>query len=168
MRPLQTPGRLILGTPVHSPRCVVSERQPPTATITSVVEAMDEVPPILVVEDEPLVRLTIVDALEEGGYTILEAADGAAAIEHIGRSDQLRGLVTDIRLGTGPNGWEVARRAREKFDCIAVVYVSGDSAAEWPANGVPQSLVLQKPFASAELVTAVANLLVSSHPSGLH
>ena len=168
MRPLQTPGGLILGTPVHNPRCVVSERQSPTATITSVVEAMDEVPPILVVEDEPLVRLTIVDALEEGGYTILEAADGPAAIEHIGRADQLRALVTDIRLGAGPNGWEVARRAREKFDCIAVVYVSGDSAAEWPANGVPQSLVLQKPFASAELVTAVANLLVSSHPSGLH
>ena len=39
---------------------------------------MDEVPPILVVEDEPLVRLTIVEALQEGGYTVLEAGNGAA------------------------------------------------------------------------------------------
>jgi CheY-like chemotaxis protein len=122
---------------------------------------MDEVPPILVVDDEPLLRLTITEALQEGGYSVLEAADGAAALVEIGRADQLRGLVTDIRMGATPSGWEVAHQAREKFPAVAVVYVTGDSIAEWPANGVPQSAVLQKPFASAELVTALANLLVA-------
>jgi hypothetical protein len=47
------------------------------------------------------------------------------------------------------------------FPAIAVVYVTGDSSSEWSANGVPQSTVLQKPFADAELVTALANLLVA-------
>jgi len=122
---------------------------------------MDVLPPILVAEDEPLVRLSIVDALEEGGYTVLEAKDGADAIKQMDQQDRLRGLVTDIRLGPGPSGWEVAHHAREKFPNLAVVYVTGDSGREWTANGVPQSTVLQKPFASAELVTAVASLLVA-------
>lgn len=122
---------------------------------------MDEVAPILVVEDEPLVRLAMVEALEDGGYRVLQATDGHVAIHEIDRADQLRGLVTDIRMGATPNGWEVAHTAREKFPGLAVIYVTGDSITEWPANGVPQSTVLQKPFASAELVTALANLLVA-------
>ncbi len=122
---------------------------------------MDDVPPILVAEDEPLIRLALVEALEEGGYSVVEAADGRAAWHEIDDAEQLRALVTDIRLGEGHSGWELAQHAREKFPALAVVYVTGDSIAEWPANGVPQSAVLQKPFASAELVTAVANLLVS-------
>jgi CheY-like chemotaxis protein len=122
---------------------------------------MDDVPPILVVDDELLVRLMMVEALAEGGYTVLEAEDGLAALSEIERVDQLRGLVSDIRMGATPNGWEIAQRAREKFPAVAVVYVTGDSIAEWPAHGVPQSAILQKPFASAELVTALANLLVA-------
>jgi DNA-binding LytR/AlgR family response regulator len=70
-------------------------------------------------------------------------------------------LVTDIRMGATPSGWDVAQQAREKFPALAVVYVTGDSITEWPSNGVPQSTVLQKPFASAELVAALANLLVA-------
>lgn len=126
---------------------------------------MDDVPPILVAEDEPLIRLALVEALEVGGYSVLEAADGRSAWNEIDRAEQLRGLVTDIRIGNGPNGWEIAQHAREKFPTLAVVYVTGDSIGEWPANGVPQSTVLQKPFASAELVTALANLLVAQQSS---
>ncbi len=122
---------------------------------------MGEVPPILVVEDEPLVRLIVVEALQEGGYTVVEAAEGHAALSAIDRAEHLRGLVTDIRMGATPSGWEVAQRAREKFPALAVIYMTGDSITEWPANGVPQSAVLQKPFVSAELVTALANLLVA-------
>lgn len=123
---------------------------------------VDDIPPILVVEDEPLVLLTIAEALEEGGYTVLQASDGAAAIKQIDACSVLRGLVTDIRLGSGPDGWEVARHARSKFPCAAIVYATGDSALEWSANGLPQSAILQKPFASAEILAAVANLLVAS------
>jgi CheY-like chemotaxis protein len=128
---------------------------------------MDEIPPILVVEDEVLVRLTIAEALEEGGYTVLQAADGPEAIALIEGTESLRGLVTDIRLGAGADGWEIAHLARVKFPCIAVVYATGDSATEWSANGVPQSAILQKPFASAEIITALANLLVAQQNAPL-
>lgn len=125
---------------------------------------MDDVPPILVAEDEPLVRLTMVEALEQGGYTVLEADDGESALAQIEQLEHLRGLVTDVRIGNGPSGWELAHRAREKFPALAVVYVTADSITEWSANGVPQSTILQKPFADAELVTALATLLVAQPP----
>ena len=129
---------------------------------------MNDLPPILVVDDEPLIRLAIRDALEEGGYHIVEAENGNAALDYISGADELRGVVTDIRMEPGPDGWEVAHRAREKFASLAVVYVTGDSLADWTANGVPLSTALQKPFANAELVTALANLLVAHPPSPPH
>lgn len=126
---------------------------------------MDEVPPILVVEDEPLIRLVMSEALAEGGYTVLDAENGNRALELIEGAELLRGVVTDVRMGSGPNGWEIAQHAREKFPGLAVVYVTGDSMTEWTANGVPLSAALQKPFASAELVAALANLLVAQQPA---
>jgi DNA-binding response OmpR family regulator len=59
----------------------------------------------------------------------------------------------------GPSGWEIGRRARELTPTLPVIYMSGDSAHEWSAHGVPQSIMLQKPFALAQLVTAVTTLL---------
>lgn len=125
---------------------------------------MDETSPILVVEDEFFLRLSLVETLREGGFTVIEAADGDAAIEEIEQAELLRGLVTDIRM-PGPNGWEIAHSARDKFPSLAVVYVSGDSIDEWTAKGVPLSHALQKPFAHAELVAALSNLLVADPPS---
>jgi CheY-like chemotaxis protein len=66
--------------------------------------------------------------------------------------------VTDISLGAKGTGWEVARRARELNPNLAVVYMSGDSAAEWHAQGVPQSVMVPKPFAPTQVVVAVASL----------
>ena len=109
-----------------------------------------------------MVRLFIVEALEEGGYPVLEAPDGPSAIEQIDHADQLRGLVTDIRLGESVDGWAVARHARERFPSLPVVYVTGDSMTEWRVHGVPRSHILQKPFVVAELVTALADLLLAN------
>ena len=64
------------------------------------------------------------------------------------------------------DGWEVARRAREIDPGFPIVYSSGMSAAEWPSKGVPHSIMLEKPFAPAQLVTAIAQLLNSGSPTG--
>lgn len=115
---------------------------------------------ILVVEDEALLQIVYSEALSEAGFSVTAVRDGRSAMDALeAEPDRFAGVVTDIRLGEGPDGWEVARRARELNSSVAVVYVTGDSAADWPANGVPHSKVLQKPFADAQLVTAVATLL---------
>jgi CheY-like chemotaxis protein len=120
---------------------------------------MDKGPVLLLVEDEPLIRTDLLGALEDGGYGLVEAEDGSTALEAIQNGQALSGVITDIRLSDGPNGWEVARQARHHFPNIAVVYMTGDSAADWTAEGVPNSVLLQKPFAYAQVITAISTLL---------
>lgn len=68
-------------------------------------------------------------------------------------------MVTDINLGAGAStGWAVGQHARELNPEMPIVYVTGDSAHEWPSPGVPHSVVLPKPFAPADLVVAMAGL----------
>ena len=75
--------------------------------------------------------------------------------------------MTDINLGGDKlSGWEVARHAREINPDFPVIYMSGDSAEEWASQGVPRSIMLAKPFAPAQLVTAVAQLLNAGTPTG--
>ena len=128
------------------------------------LDLMLAVQPILVVEDEALIRIGLVDALEAGGYTVSDCGNGASAILLIDASTELHGLATDIKLGAGSTGWEVAHYARKKFPDIAVIYMTGDSAADWTAEGVPNSIMLQKPFAEAHMLAALSTLMIASAP----
>jgi CheY-like chemotaxis protein len=118
---------------------------------------------VLVVEDEQLLREMVEPALADAGYSVLLAHNGSEALKYLEEREseeaQLRALVTDVQLGPGPSGWEIAKRARELHPEIPVVYVTGAAAAEWPSKGVPNSLIIQKPFAPAQVVTAVSQLL---------
>lgn len=124
-------------------------------------------PTILLVEDEPLVLLVAQDALEAGGFTVIPAQLASEAISTLeSKNAELSGLVTDIRLPGGSNGWEVARRARELRADLPVVYTTADSAIEWPVQGVPNSVVVQKPYAGAQLLTAISTLMTAADTSG--
>lgn len=115
---------------------------------------------LLVVEDEPAIQMLIEAVLEDAGFAVRTAGFGQEAVDILDDSTvQPVGLITDVRLGAGIKGWDVARHARERHPEIAVVYVTGDSAADWAAYGVPKSLLLPKPFANAQLVTAMTTLL---------
>lgn len=120
-------------------------------------------PILLYVEDEPITRDLVADALREAGFEVVAAADGDEALVQLGaKCGALRGLITDINLGDCPDGWEVARNARESCSGLPVVYVSGACEHEWTAKGVPNSLMIAKPFAPAQIVVAIASLLVAS------
>lgn len=115
---------------------------------------------ILLVEDEPLIGMAVADALEMAGYAVHNVACGDQAADFVASdAAKLCGLVTDIRIGDGPDGWEVARLAREACPHLPVVYMSGDSAGDHSARGVPDSVIIQKPFVPAQIVTAVSTLL---------
>jgi len=121
---------------------------------------LDDAVLILLVEDEPLMLILAQDALEHGGYSVLEAPTGEEAIRILTeRSSEIAGLVTDVRLGKGANGWEVARHGREQKPSLPVVYLTAESAEEWAAHGVPKSLLVQKPYTSAQLSTAISTLI---------
>lgn len=117
-------------------------------------------PIILLVEDEPLILLVAQDALEAGGYTVLPAQLASEALSLLdSRCAELSGLVTDIRMPGGADGWEIARHARELRADLPIVYTTSDSAGEWPVQGVPNSVVVQKPYAGAQLLTAISTLM---------
>jgi len=128
---------------------------------------LDNLPVILVVEDDHLIQSIVAEAMAEAGFEIVIASSGEQAMELLDSSEgKFRALVTDINLGRDKlSGWEVARHAREIDPAFPVVYTSGDSAEDWASKGVPHSIMLAKPFAPAQLVTAVSQLLNMGTPT---
>lgn len=121
---------------------------------------------VLVVEDDAPVQTIVEEALTDGGFEPAIAASGEEAVTLLkGIRGKYRALVTDIQLRGVMDGWEAARRAREIDPEFPIVYMTGGNAAEWPSQGVPNSILLTKPFAPAQLVTAVSQLLNAGKPT---
>lgn len=119
---------------------------------------------ILVVEDEPLILLDLESALEEAGFLVVGVPNAEAAIEAFDEDpSKFTGLLTDIRLGSGNSGWELARHVRRANSTLPVVYISGDSAPHWGAEGVPESVMITKPFFLPQITTALSMLLNQQH-----
>jgi DNA-binding response OmpR family regulator len=117
-------------------------------------------PTILLVEDDQALQAVLETALSDEGFEVVTADSGAAGMEALASSEsQFQAVVTDIQLGKGPRGWDIGHRAREVTPGIPVIYMTGNSAHEWTVQGVPESVMLQKPFVMAQLVTALTTLL---------
>ena len=121
---------------------------------------MAESPLVLIVEDEYLLQADLERALIEGGFATESCSTGEEAIALFMEGNCIyNALLTDVRLGGGVYGWEVARRIRQKEPSLPVIYVTGSTAEEWASQGVPSSILVSKPFARAQLLAALANLL---------
>jgi len=98
--------------------------------------------------------------LSDAGFdlTVSASADEALSMLRSGVV-RYRALVTDINIDGELNGWELARQVRELDAAFPVVYVTGAAADQWPSHGVPNIILLEKPFAPAQLVTAISQLL---------
>lgn len=115
---------------------------------------------VLLVEDEFLIRDLIQASLEDADFSVAAAGHGGEAIKLLDGSDSsVSALITDVRLGEGPDGWAVARHARKLKPNLPVIYFSGHSAADWPSEGVPNSVYLQKPLTAPQIVKAVQKVV---------
>jgi DNA-binding response OmpR family regulator len=120
----------------------------------------ETLPIVLLIEDDDAIQGIVDDALSEGGFQTASAKTGEEAVTLLkGQRVAYCALVTDINLLGRLNGWEVARAARDVDPNFPVVYISGAAAHDWPAQGVPNSIILRKPFAPTQLTTAVSQLL---------
>ncbi|MBR1071288.1 DNA-binding response OmpR family regulator [Bradyrhizobium sp. JR7.2] len=115
---------------------------------------------VLVVEDEALICSFVEDVLSGGGFEACSVHTGEAALSTFrdGR-EGCRALLTDVNLGDGISGWELARQIREITPGFPVVYMTSASAPDWKSQGVDGSLLIEKPFAPAQLAAAVSQLL---------
>jgi CheY-like chemotaxis protein len=121
---------------------------------------------IMVVEDDELIQGLVDEALTDGGFGTAITASGEEAVTLLrGNRSNYRALVTDINLRGTMDGWEVARKAREIDPAFPIVYMTGAAADQWASQGVPSSVLLTKPFAPAQLVTAIAQLLNDVPPT---
>jgi DNA-binding response OmpR family regulator len=115
---------------------------------------------VLVIEDDRLIQEMVEEALSDGGFKTDVTASGEEAIVLLqGNNNPYRAIVTDINLIGKSNGWEVAQRSREVDPAMPVIYITGTDGQDWASKGVPNSVLLTKPFAPAQLVTALSNLL---------
>lgn len=121
---------------------------------------------LLIVEDEFLIQDLLQEQLEEGGFEADTASTAKDAMELLERS-QYKGLVTDINLLSELSGWDVARHARRLSPDLPVIYMTGDSAAAWSAEGVPNSVLIAKPFAPVQIITALGQLLNQGNTPGV-
>ena len=119
---------------------------------------MTELPVVLVIEDDEAIQAIVEDALAEGGFQIATAKTGEEAVTLLTSGPiRCRALVTDVNLAGRLDGWDVARAAREIDPHFPVVYMTGGAADKWPVLGVPNSILLEKPFAPAQVVAAQPN-----------
>jgi CheY-like chemotaxis protein len=118
---------------------------------------------VLVVDDEPTVRLLMADALQDIGYRVLEAPDGPDALKILQSDTRIDLLLTDVGLPRGMNGRQVADAGRAVRPKLKVLFVTGYAENALVGNGhlEPGMQVITKPFAIDALANRVRAMIDS-------
>jgi CheY-like chemotaxis protein len=116
---------------------------------------------VLVIDDEPLLRMLILDVLDENGYRALEAADGPGGLKILQSDVRIDLLITDVGLPGGMNGRQVADAARKLRPGLKVLFVTGYAENALIGHGhlEPGMQVLTKPFPVATLGQRIRDLI---------
>ncbi len=112
---------------------------------------------VLIVEDEPLIRMTAVDAFEHASFEVLEAGNADEAMAILEKRPDIRALFTDVEMPGTMNGVALAHASREKHPSIAVIIASGRVTPK--TNDLPQGAkFLGKPYDLGVAVSVVQGL----------
>ncbi|MGI4799314.1 MAG: PAS domain-containing protein [Janthinobacterium lividum] len=119
---------------------------------------------VLVVDDEPTIRMLVTDVLEDLGYRALEAADGVAGLQILQSDVRIDLLVTDVGLPGGMNGRQVADGARVARPDLKVLFITGYAESAVLSHGHldPGMHVLTKPFAMDVIASRIKDLIHTS------
>jgi len=120
---------------------------------------------VLVVDDEPAVRMLVAEVLEDFGCTVIEAEDGAAGLRVLRSDARIDLLITDVGLPGGLNGRQVADAARAARPGLRVLFITGYAENAVVGNGhlEPGMQVLTKPFAMETLASRIRDLMAQPH-----
>jgi CheY-like chemotaxis protein len=113
---------------------------------------------ILVVEDEPLLRLAAVDLVEAAGYEALAAADATEAVAVLEARDDIRIVFTDVDMPRGVDGMRLAAIIRDRWPPIKLILVSGH--IQDPGDQIPaETVFFAKPYREEQIVEAIRQML---------
>jgi CheY-like chemotaxis protein len=110
---------------------------------------------VLLVEDDYVINADISGVLEDLGVFVTSVHTAEDAIGVIDGGGYLKALLTDIDLGEGEDGFDVARHARQRYPGLPVVFVSGTMASRHAAEGVAGSVLIAKPFHPSQIRNAL-------------
>jgi len=147
--------------------CIYLPRHLGNADASALVHELADAPraeigqTVLVVDDEPTVRMLVTEVLEDLGYTAIEAADGAAGLKVLRSDVRLDLLVTDVGLPGGMNGRQVADAARVARPELKVLFITGYAENAVLSHGHLDAgmHVLVKPFAMEALASRIKELI---------
>ena len=125
---------------------------------------MKKEPAVLLVEDEPLLGELMTEALIDQGFEVHAAPDANNALRHLLSGAQVDILFTDIDLGGGMDGTELARLVREMRPTLPIVYTSGRHLPDQVAR-VPGAAFLPKPY-TLDHVSATLGQIVRRSAAG--
>jgi PAS domain S-box-containing protein len=116
---------------------------------------------VLVVDDEPTVRMLITDILEELGFSAIEAGDSAAGLKVLQSDVRIDLLVTDVGLPGGMNGRQMADAARVTRPDLKVLFITGyaENAAVGHGQLAPGMAVLTKPFPMEAMAARISSMI---------
>lgn len=114
-------------------------------------------PIVLVVEDEPLIRVSAALMVEDAGYIALEARHADEAIAILRTRNDIAAVFTDINMSGTMDGWNLARAIRMRWPSIHLIMTSG-LALPSDSNLPDNSLFLPKPYGEHQLVAALRAL----------
>ncbi len=116
---------------------------------------------VLVIDDEPTVRLLLVDVLQDAGYRVLEAADGPGGLTILQSETRIDLLLTDVGLPGGMNGRQVADAGRALRPGLRVLFITGYAENAVIGNGHldPGMQVITKPFSIDALANKVRDMI---------
>ncbi len=116
---------------------------------------------VLIVDDEPTVRMLVSDVLSELGYTAVEATDGAGGLRVLQSDARVDLLVTDVGLPGGMNGRQLADAARASRPGLKVLFITGFAETALFDNDriEPGMAVLTKPFAVDVLAARIREMI---------
>jgi CheY-like chemotaxis protein len=116
---------------------------------------------VLVIDDEPTVRMLIIEVLEEAGYVAIEAEDGPSGLRILQSDARIDLLITDVGLPGGMNGRQVADAARVTRPGLKVLFVTGfaENAAVGNGHLEPGMEVMTKPFVMVELANKISDMV---------
>jgi light-regulated signal transduction histidine kinase (bacteriophytochrome) len=116
---------------------------------------------VLVVDDEPVLRMLIGDLLRDLGYGVVEAADGAEALRILESRQRIDLLVSDVGLTGGMNGPQLAEAALLHRPFLKVLFITGYAEREVTGSGVlkPDMEMIAKPFAMDVLAAKIRSMM---------
>jgi CheY-like chemotaxis protein len=115
-------------------------------------------PVVLLVEDEPLVRVLQVDILREAGFWVVEAQDADEAFELLKSRPEINAVLTDVDMPGSIDGFEFARLVRQGWPEVGVLVISGKTLPG-PGDLPPGTSFLHKPIRPAALVDALRQVM---------